>query len=155
MLSVQARSSFDRVGIIREQSGLHHRGERKSMQRSKHRLFAAGFLLVIALCLSARPAESHAVLLESTPAAKSTVTSTNLAVRLRFNVRIEARRSRLSLFLPDNSTKSLEIQKQSSPDTLTARTADLKPGSYRLRWQVLASDGHITRGDIPFTVSES
>jgi methionine-rich copper-binding protein CopC len=29
----------------------------------------------------------------------------------------------------------------------------LLPGEYRLRWQVLASDGHITRGEIPFAVS--
>jgi methionine-rich copper-binding protein CopC len=36
---------------------------------------------------------------------------------------------------------------------LTARIAGIQPGSYRLRWQVLALDGHITRGDIPFTVA--
>jgi methionine-rich copper-binding protein CopC len=29
----------------------------------------------------------------------------------------------------------------------------LLPGEYRLRWQVLASDGHITRGEISFAVS--
>jgi len=29
----------------------------------------------------------------------------------------------------------------------------LAAGAYRLRWQVLASDGHITRGEIPFTVT--
>jgi methionine-rich copper-binding protein CopC len=31
----------------------------------------------------------------------------------------------------------------------------LAAGAYRLRWQVLASDGHITRGEIPFTVTAS
>jgi methionine-rich copper-binding protein CopC len=30
--------------------------------------------------------------------------------------------------------------------------ADLAAGGYVLRWQVLAIDGHITRGDIPFAV---
>jgi methionine-rich copper-binding protein CopC len=25
-------------------------------------------------------------------------------------------------------------------------------GAWRVRWQVLAVDGHITRGDIPFTL---
>jgi methionine-rich copper-binding protein CopC len=29
----------------------------------------------------------------------------------------------------------------------------LGSGAYRLRWQVLAVEGHITRGDIPFTVA--
>jgi len=28
----------------------------------------------------------------------------------------------------------------------------LAPGAHVLRWQVLAIDGHITRGDVPFTV---
>jgi methionine-rich copper-binding protein CopC len=36
---------------------------------------------------------------------------------------------------------------------LTA-TVTLTPGTYVLRWQVLAIDGHITRGDVPFTVTE-
>jgi hypothetical protein len=31
-------------------------------------------------------------------------------------------------------------------------TATLTPGPYVLRWQVLAIDGHITRGDVTFTV---
>ena len=39
------------------------------------------------------------------------------------------------------------------PDLLTGR-AELVPGSYVLHWQVLAVDGHITRGDVPFTVTE-
>jgi len=38
------------------------------------------------------------------------------------------------------------------PDILAAHL-DLTPGSYVLRWQVLAVDGHITRGDVPFTVT--
>jgi len=29
----------------------------------------------------------------------------------------------------------------------------LKPGSYRLRWQVMSIDGHVTHGDIPFEVT--
>jgi len=37
-------------------------------------------------------------------------------------------------------------------DILSATANDLKPGEYQLRWQVLAVDGHITRGEIPFTV---
>jgi len=43
------------------------------------------------------------------------------------------------------------IDKQSADNNLNAH-ATLKPGSYTLRWQALAPDGHITRGEIPFTV---
>ena len=34
-----------------------------------------------------------------------------------------------------------------------AAETDLQPGDYVARWQVLAVDGHITRGDVPFTVT--
>jgi len=37
-------------------------------------------------------------------------------------------------------------------DTLSARGQGFAPGEYRLKWQVLSADGHITRGEHPFTV---
>jgi len=61
----------------------------------------------------------------------------------------------LTLIHPDGSAQTLEINKHTSADTLTAEATGLAAGSYRLRWQVLASDGHITRGEIPFIVSAS
>jgi methionine-rich copper-binding protein CopC len=35
---------------------------------------------------------------------------------------------------------------------MEAKAFHLAAGSYTLRWQVLASDGHISRGEIPFNV---
>jgi methionine-rich copper-binding protein CopC len=35
---------------------------------------------------------------------------------------------------------------------LEARITGVGGGEYKLRWQVLASDGHITRGEISFQV---
>jgi methionine-rich copper-binding protein CopC len=54
--------------------------------------------------------------------------------------------------LPDKSTRQVQLQQQPSPDLLTANATGLSSGAYRLRWQVLASDGHITRGEVPFNV---
>jgi methionine-rich copper-binding protein CopC len=73
-------------------------------------------------------------------------------IKLRFNVRIDGKRSRLTLVAPDGSMQTLEISQSAGPETLSAQTKGLAPGEYRLRWQVLASDGHITRGIVPFTV---
>jgi methionine-rich copper-binding protein CopC len=53
----------------------------------------------------------------------------------------------------DGTATTLELSDTPGPDTLAATIGELEPGSYRLRWQVLAIDGHITRGDIPFTVA--
>ena len=114
--------------------------------------------LVLALTIQlwmAFPASAHAVLLESRPALKGAVAGPDVPVRLRFNVRIDALRSRLTLIFPDGTTKTLEISKETAPDILSASASGLAAGEYRLRWQVLASDGHITRGEIPFTVTHS
>jgi copper resistance protein C len=95
---------------------------------------------------------SHAVLLETIPAADSTTTGPNVSVRLRFNVRIDRNRSRLTLVLPDGKSVSLKIDEESAPDSLLSRANGLMSGDYHLRWQVLAIDGHITRGEVPFRV---
>jgi len=99
------------------------------------------------------PAAAHAVLLESNPPLKSAVSGPDVPIKLRFNVRIDAVRSRLTLIRPDGSAQALKISKQTPADTLLAEATGLAAGAYRLRWQVLASDGHITRGEIPFTVT--
>ncbi len=110
---------------------------------------------VAAAFLTVAPAAAHAVLLESYPSLKSAVSGPDVPIKLRFNVRIDALRSRLTLIHPDGSAQALEIRKQSPADTLSAEATGLAVGAYRLRWQVLASDGHITRGEIPFTVTPS
>lgn len=113
----------------------------------------APFLLVtVASFLLGASASAHAVLLESSPALKSSISGPDVPLRLRFNVRIDAARSRLTLVDPDGASRTIEIGTQELPNTLSAQARGLRPGFYRLRWQVLAADGHITRGEIPFTV---
>jgi copper resistance protein C len=110
---------------------------------------------VVASFLMVRRAEAHAVLVESNPALNGQVSGPDVPVQLRFNVRIDVSRSRLALLRSDGSTQSLELGKPTSADTLTSQAKGLAPGEYRLRWQVLASDGHLTRGEISFTVTNS
>jgi methionine-rich copper-binding protein CopC len=110
---------------------------------------------VIALLLIGSLVEGHAILKETSPAAGSTVAGPDVPVKLKFNVRIDATRSKLQLMMPDNKMTDLRVEKQSSPDTLTTKAIGLKPGEYKIAWQVLAPDGHITRGLVPFTVAGS
>ena len=121
------------------------------ISRNRVLVAAASSLVVLILLVNVHLASAHAVLLQSSPAVNSSVKGPDVAIRLRYNVRVEASRCRLSLLLPDKSVKSVSIV-QPSPDTLTAEAAGMLAGEYRLRWQVLASDGHITRGEIPFNV---
>jgi len=128
---------------------------RKVMRPARRDFCALVLIATAAAFLIVAPADAHAVLLESTPSLKRAVSGPDVPVKLRFNVRIDALRSRLTLIHPDGSSRSLEISKGTSADTLSAEATGLAAGAYRLRWQVLASDGHITRGEIPFTVAPS
>jgi methionine-rich copper-binding protein CopC len=97
-------------------------------------------------------AEGHAILKSSSPAADSTVKGPDVPIILKFNVRIDASRSKVQLLHPDSTQTDLVLEKQDAPDMLTSKAAGLAPGAYKIRWQVLAPDGHITRGEVPFTV---
>ena len=96
---------------------------------------------------------AHAILMESTPKANSTVKGPDVDINLRFNVRIDGGRSRVRLVTPDGTISTLTLANQAKPDTLQTHAAGLKPGAYKLEWQVLASDGHMSGGEIPFTVN--
>ena len=109
---------------------------------------------IIVSAVAATSAAAHAILLDSRPALQGTVVGPDVPLKLRFNVRIDLARSRLTLVLPDGSLQALEIDKEAPPDTISSQATGLQPGTYRLRWQVLASDGHITRGEIPFAVTK-
>jgi hypothetical protein len=118
-------------------------------------LFVLTLIFGAALFPAARRANAHAVLLESSPSPNATVAGPVVPIELRFNVRIDAHRSRLTLILPGGAAQPLEIRKQATADTLSSAAQGLPAGVYRIRWQVLAADGHITRGEIVFTVTRN
>lgn len=107
----------------------------------------------IALVVSTRQGHAHAILEASEPNAGDKVPSGPIALKLRFNSRIDRTRSRVTLTRSDQTKTTPPIDPEGPPDLLTT-TVTLLPGAYVLRWQVLAVDGHITRGDVPFTVTE-
>ena len=108
--------------------------------------------VVVLLCGAPVGVQAHAILMESLPAAGASNTVGHVDLRLRFNSRIDAGRSRLTLTRPDRSQAVLPAQGEGAGNVLTAAT-ELAPGAYSLRWQVLAIDGHITRGDVAFSVT--
>jgi methionine-rich copper-binding protein CopC len=108
---------------------------------------------LIGLLLVPAGASAHAVLMASTPAAGASVTAGKLSMSFRYNSRIDRVRSRLTLTLPDRTQSILRILPTGGPDTLETGADLTTPGAYVMHWQVLATDGHITRGDVPFTVT--
>ena len=117
----------------------------------KNRVYS--FLLCASLLLGAAPkALAHAILVDSTPAAHAVVHGANVRIALHYNSRIDASRCSLTLTDANGKAQPLTMTTPAGPAELDAQAQGLAPAQYVLHWQVLATDGHITRGEIPFTV---
>ncbi len=115
-------------------------------------MFRPVHIALLAVGLTAPPpVMAHAILIDSTPAIRAIVPPGSIAFTLKYNSRIDRARSRLTLIAPDKSQTRLAVGAEGPEDVMTT-TMEVKPGDYTMRWQVLATDGHITRGDVPFTV---
>jgi hypothetical protein len=121
------------------------------LPRTTRRALLGGLILPVAA--APRRAAAHAVVIASTPEAGATLAEPPERVSVRFNSRIDHGRSRLLLIGPGGVQHALDLAPAGEPTLLEATApTGLAPGAWRLRWQVLALDGHITRGDIPFTL---
>ncbi len=116
------------------------------------RRFAIPILAFSSFLLTVLPLSAHAILMSATPGLSQLVRGPDVPVTLRFNSRIDAARSTIELVAASGETRKLVINKPSTPDSLDTEAWGLASGSYILRWQVLATDGHITRGEVPFKV---
>ena len=112
----------------------------------------AALAVMAAVILFPRLGMAHAILVASEPAAGAKIPPGQTTLKLRFNSRIDRTRSRLTLTRPDQTRTTPPIDPEGQPDVLTAAVT-LTPGAYVVRWQVLAIDGHITRGDVAFSVT--
>ena len=112
----------------------------------------ASAAVAAALVAGAAPAWAHAVIVSASPTTNEQVAPGKLPVRIEFNSRIDKARSRLQVTAPAGDKSDVPIDPSGEPNVVAGTTGALSPGAYVLRWQVLAIDGHITRGDIPFVV---
>jgi methionine-rich copper-binding protein CopC len=113
---------------------------------------ALGFAALLLLAPSL--ARAHAILIESRPAAGGTVLPGEAAIMLQYNSRIDQARSRVTLSHAGAADERLALLPSPRPEVLQVKTGPLAPGAYVLHWFVLATDGHITRGDVPFLVGK-
>ena len=110
------------------------------------------YIVLLSLLLLPAIASAHAILMQSQPAPQSSVTAGPTEIVLRYNSRIDHARSRLTLH-GTNAEMILPLRPDAPADSLAAQ-AELTPGDYLLHWQVLAVDGHMTRGDVRFSVTK-
>lgn len=116
------------------------------------RKFALAMPIILLGMAAPRIAFAHAILVRATPADHSMVHSHSFEIVLEYNSRIEAARSMVMLTNSAGTKIPVKLEKSSAAQTLKAAAGNLANGVYLLHWQVLASDGHISRGDLEFTV---
>ena len=99
-------------------------------------------------------ARAHAIVVAAQPAMNSTVAQGELEIRLDFNSQIDRKRSRLSLQRPDGSELVIALALDGPAGVLAGRAQATQSGRWKLLWQFLSLDGHITRGEVRFSVRE-
>jgi methionine-rich copper-binding protein CopC len=107
-------------------------------------------LMAILAVFAGREAFAHAVLVGSSPPAEAEVVGNKVEFHLRYNSRIDVKRSRLSLKGPIGA-KTIAPLPGANEAEVVARAEGLAPGRYILFWDVLSVDGHVSRGQVPFT----
>ena len=109
--------------------------------------------LALVLLGGSPAAFAHAMLMHSSPADQEIVHSGQVDIALDYDSRIEASRCTVSLTDSTGKVVPLQMEESTKPAELKAVAHNLANGKHQIHWQVLASDGHITRGDIAFTVA--
>ena len=119
----------------------------------KHRVVTALLAGILPTGSGADSAVAHDLVRRSEPAADAAVVAGPVSVAVVYSGRIDRARSQLALVAPSGTRRELALDGSAPPNVLQASAPiDLTPGAYVLRWIVLSSDGHLTRGDIPFRV---
>ena len=106
------------------------------------------------IALAPGDAHSHAIIVAAEPGMNSTVPQGKLEIRLAFNSLIDPKRSSLRLQRPDGTESDVSLTPDCPPGVLAGRAQTSAEGRWKLRWQVLSLDGHITRGDVSFSVHD-
>jgi methionine-rich copper-binding protein CopC len=110
----------------------------------------AALWLVLAVAV---PALAHADLASSDPADKSVLATPPTVITLTFTEGLDQGKSSFKLSGPDGASGTGQAAKGGSK-VMTLDGLDLGPGAYAIKWTSVATDGHIARGTLSFTVSE-
>jgi hypothetical protein len=120
---------------------------RKVLRRTVVAAVAAG----VALFGFPAPAAAHAVLLGTTPAEGSVVTTLTTEVTLTFNEPVRAQFSTVAVTGPDGrayANGELSVQ----DNVVRQPVHPLRSGDYEVAWRVVSLDGHPISGTFSFTV---
>lgn len=121
------------------------------MHRSLKCLFLAGAVL----CADIPVAGAHAFLDTANPAVGATLKSPPAEVSITFTEALEPAFSRITVV--DESGQRVDLGNDhaasDNPMRFSVGLKALKPGSYKVLWQVTSVDTHKTKGSYAFTIA--
>ena len=94
----------------------------------------------------------HGVLIESFPSHGAILQEPPSIISLRFNAAVETSITRVTLVDLKKQSQALHVTDGSTLEQVIVAVPPLAPGVYHVNYQVLAADGHVTKGSIRFTV---
>jgi methionine-rich copper-binding protein CopC len=99
------------------------------------------------------PAQAHAYLVDSFPAAKQRLHAPLKTVKLRFSGRADAHYSTISLLREDGAVLATRTQPKAQRE-FDLPAPPLEPGRYRVHYRILSVDGDLVQGELDFLVEE-
>lgn len=110
------------------------------------------FAGLMASALFTTSAFAHAKLEMAMPAAGSTGPSPK-SIMLHFNEKLEPKLSGFDITGPDGAKVDVKAQIDKTAIMMNGVVSGrLKPGTYKVNWHAVTSDGHRVTGDYSFTV---
>ncbi|MFN8057920.1 MAG: copper resistance protein CopC [Vicinamibacterales bacterium] len=116
-------------------------------QRSRVALSIGAALLTTVAVLSA-----HMKLTKTVPASGETLTAKPAAVQLTFNEKPNAAVSRISLSGAAGDVKLGSVHTTDEKTIVADVTGAMGDGDYSIKWQSAGDDGHVQKGEIPFSL---
>ena len=116
---------------------------------------APKFCLALLAILATSPAFAHAHLKAAVPAAESTIATSPTELDLAFSEGLNLKFSGVKVTGPSKtSIPTGEAKLGAKDDTrlIVPVTGTLEPGTYKVDWHALSTDGHKTSGSYSFTL---
>lgn len=114
-------------------------------------LLAAFMLFVLAEGLFPKALSAHAFIKKSNPQAESELKQSPGEIRITFTEKIDTKLSDATL-LTDQGDAIDADQTTEDDETIVLKPPALKDGVYKVKWQVLSVDTHVTEGSFRFSV---
>jgi methionine-rich copper-binding protein CopC len=113
----------------------------------------AASALALATALAPAPLRAHAYPMVAVPADGAVLRESPREIRIQFTEGIELEFSRIDVKNAAGEKMNAGNLRRIADDTAVVAVKALGPGTYRIEWQVLSVDTHVTEGVLRFTVS--